>query len=77
MDEKELSALLKEGEGYRIEYKENASSLDKELTAFANSSGGTILVGVDDKGNVKGINATNSLKSQIQDTANNCDQRSP
>ena len=75
MDEKELSALLKEGEGYRIEYKENASSLDKELTAFANSSGGTILIGVDDKGNVKGINLTNSLKSQIQDTANNCDPK--
>ena len=36
---KELQIVLQEGEGYRIEFKEKLSELDKELVAFANASG--------------------------------------
>ena len=70
---KELNLILQEGEGYRIEFKERVSNLDREMVAFANSSGGRIFIGVSDKGDVVGINLTNELKSQVQDIANNCD----
>jgi len=36
--------MLEEGEGYRIELKESMTSIDKELVAFANSSGGRIFL---------------------------------
>lgn len=40
MDKKELALILKEGEGYFIEFKENFSGIEKDFVAFANSSGG-------------------------------------
>lgn len=71
MDEK-IKLFLQEGEGYKVEYKESVRDIDKELVSFANASGGIILLGVSDKSEIKGINITNNLKSQIQDIANNC-----
>lgn len=73
MDSKEFEFTLQEGEGYRIEFKESAAGLDKEMCAFANSSGGFIYLGIKDDGTVKGVNITNKLKSQIVDIAANCD----
>ena len=73
MNKKTLSFILKEGEGYKIEFKESLKDIDRELVGFANSSGGRIFLGINDTGNVKGITVTNSLKSQIQDIANNCE----
>jgi ATP-dependent DNA helicase RecG len=75
MDRKELEIILKEGEGYKIEFKEGISGLEKELVAFANASGGKILLGVTDDGKAKGIQITSELKSRIQDIANNCRPR--
>jgi len=72
MTPEELQFVLDEGEGQKIEFKENTSSLDKELVAFANSSGGRVFVGITDAKTVKGISVTNRLKSQIQDIANHC-----
>ncbi|MDP3103839.1 MAG: putative DNA binding domain-containing protein [Candidatus Methanoperedens sp.] len=72
MDRKELEMILKEGEGYKIEFKEGFNNLDKEIVAFANSSGGRIFLGVTDEGKIKGIGISNELKSRIQDIANNC-----
>ena len=72
MDKKEVNIILKEGEGYKIEFKESISGLEKELAAFANASGGKIFLGVTDDGKIKGIKITNELKSRIQDIANNC-----
>jgi len=72
MKSKELKLLIKEGEGYKIEFKESLSNIDKEMVAFANSSGGRILLGVTDDGQIKGISVSNRLKSQIQDISNNC-----
>ena len=46
MDKKELDMVIKEGEGYKIEFKEGLSNLEKELVAFANSSGGRIFLGI-------------------------------
>lgn len=76
MDKKELEFLLKEGEGYNLEFKEsNSSDLAKEICAFANATGGKILVGVNDKGEIRGIDITNRLRSQIIDTARNFDPK--
>ena len=72
MKEEEMQLVLEEGEGYKIEFKESLSNIDKEIVAFANSSGGRIFLGVGDDNEVKGIRITNELKSQIQDRANNC-----
>ena len=75
MDKKELNFILQEGEGFKIEFKEafDSKNLPKEIVAFANFEGGRILIGVNDKGEVKGIQITNKLKSGIQDLARNCD----
>jgi len=74
MKKKELLQILQEGEGQFVEFKEKAdSSLTKEIVAFANASGGKILLGVDDFGKVKGISISNKLKSQIMDFGRNCD----
>jgi ATP-dependent DNA helicase RecG len=72
MNKDELQLILEEGEGYRIEFKESITSIDKELVAFANSSGGRIFFGISDDKEIKGVNITNKFKSQIQDIANNC-----
>ena len=73
MTKKELDYILQNGESYYVEFKENVNkSLSKEITAFANASGGRIYIGVSDSGEINGIRITNKLKSQIQDCANNC-----
>lgn len=73
MDQEELKLILQEGENYSTEFKEGISKLDKEIVAFANSSGGRVFLGIDDKNNVKGIKITNKLKSDVNDIARNCD----
>ena len=73
MKKEELKLLREEGEGYLVEFKEKTANIDKEMVAFANGSGGKILLGISDNGNIKGIKITNKLKSQIQDIANNCE----
>ena len=70
----DLNAALELGEGQFIEFKELPDkNLPKEMVAFANASGGVIYLGITDNGKIKGIETSNRLKSQIQDTARNCD----
>jgi ATP-dependent DNA helicase RecG len=48
----DLAALLKRNEGKTPEFKRDLSSLDgalKCLVAFANTAGGTLVVGVEDR----------------------------
>jgi ATP-dependent DNA helicase RecG len=73
MTEQELKYILEQGEGYRIEFKEQCANLDREMVTFANSSGGFIYLGINDKNIVTGIEADNKLLSQVQDIAQNCD----
>lgn len=73
MTKDELSLVLDEGEGYRIEFKEQIANLDREMVAFANASGGFIFLGISDDRRVIGFKTDNRVKSQIQDIANNCD----
>jgi predicted HTH transcriptional regulator len=54
----ELQRLVIEGEGHQLEFKRKASHPEKivrEMIAFANTEGGTILIGVDDNGTLPGI----------------------
>lgn len=54
----ELLNLIENGENFYIEFKEEqikAKDLGEEIVAFANSEGGTILIGVSDDGTIKGV----------------------
>lgn len=72
-DENWFSLLLQEGEGYKVEFKERLANLDREIVAFANGAGGSIFLGISDDNHIKGIEITNSLKSEVLDIARNCD----
>ena len=75
MDKKEFEFLLKQGEGLKLEFKEDfdPKNLAKEFVAFANTEGGRVFIGVSDDGIIKGVQITNKLKAQIEDTARKCD----
>jgi len=74
MTEKDFEVILKTGESFFVEFKEKLDkSLAKEIVAFSNSQGGRIFIGITDNGEIKGIKITNKVKSQIFDTARNCD----
>ncbi len=54
----ELRKLVNQGEGPHLEFKRKASHPEKiirEMIAFANTDGGTVLIGVDDKGTIPGV----------------------
>ncbi|MDE0118556.1 MAG: helix-turn-helix domain-containing protein [Bdellovibrionales bacterium] len=71
MTGKQIKHLILTGEGYRIEFKQALDkSLIDEVCAFANSSGGHILMGVADDGTVEGIDTSNRTRSKIQDVLN-------
>ena len=69
----EVLDIIKTGEGYTIELKESInSSIGKDICAFANSSGGKIIIGVEDKTNkVIGYKLTNLDRSKVQNIARN------
>ena len=69
-----LSDLLALGEGSTVEFKRSLrSDLGREICAFANATGGVILLGVDDDGTVRGVEGHNRLKSQVQSVARSAD----
>ncbi|MBU0615714.1 MAG: putative DNA binding domain-containing protein, partial [Nanoarchaeota archaeon] len=74
MEHKEIIDLIKTGEGYTLELKEGLNtSIGKDICAFANASGGKIILGVRDDGSVKGFRLTNSDSSKIHDITRNMD----
>jgi len=69
--DKKLNNLVKTGEGYHLEFKESADkSFIEEVCAFANASGGKIILGISDSGEIKGAKTSNSFLSKIQDIVN-------
>ena len=69
---RDVMALISDGEGLRIEFKRHFSSpekIAKEMIAFANTKGGTILFGVDDDGSVFGLQSEKSELSEIEHTS--------
>jgi ATP-dependent DNA helicase RecG len=72
--DEELAFILEEGEGYTLEFKQNINEdLPKELVAFANASGGRILIGVNDRNQITGADLSNRALSKIEDMAAACD----
>lgn len=66
----EIEALIAQGEGQTVEFKETMPKRLVDLAttacAFANSAGGVILIGVNDKGVVVGTDFTNAQRSEVQ-----------
>lgn len=57
MSPKELKTLIDTGESTLLEFKRKATSpkkLAKEISAFANTKGGHLLIGIDDNGTIYG-----------------------
>ncbi len=70
----EIKSIIAAGEGYNAEFKVSIPSKIKEITeevcAFANASGGIVLIGVDDANTIKGITIDNGKRSAIQNSIN-------
>lgn len=63
----QLTELLALGESFTTEFKRSGTSnLGREICAFANASGGVILIGVADSGEIVGVADHNRLKSEVQ-----------
>ena len=83
MTKQEVKNIIQKGENIRIEFKESKNKLPKTLfetvCAFLNTDGGTILLGVNDNGKIKGINPNNisQLKKDIANLANNPEKLHP
>lgn len=77
MNKERLENIIKNGEGLTVEFKKAnkklPDSLFETVCAFLNRSGGTILLGVDDDGNISGIekNSVDVLCKQIANLSNN------
>ena len=70
MNHQTLSNLIAQGEGSTTEFKRAMpSDLGREICAFANASGGVVLLGVTDGGEVVGVADHNKLRSQVQSIA--------
>ncbi|WP_436910216.1 GmrSD restriction endonuclease domain-containing protein [Halosimplex marinum] len=80
-DKPSLEALIGKGENHRIEFKEtllydvyrdqpNADLKQeavKEIASFANAEGGTLIIGVDDDGDIKGLDRDLKLMDDKDD----------
>jgi ATP-dependent DNA helicase RecG len=70
----EIVKLLKEGESEKVEFKPSLSQTDKimgSISAFSNTKGGLIVIGVSDKGEVLGVDIG---KKTIESLANKIKQ---
>jgi len=66
MKEKELKKFLTTGETETVEFKENPNeSFYRNISAFANTKGGTIFLGADKKGNIKGIDQSSQFLEDL------------
>lgn len=57
----DVQDIIRCGENFYIEFKEEnikAKDLGEEIVAFSNSEGGTILIGISDDGEIRGITNT-------------------
>lgn len=69
MKNSEIEFLIKQGEGYNIEFKRKITKeLANEVCAFCNSTGGIIIIGIDDDNSIIGANDTNENRSKLQNT---------
>lgn len=66
MNEKELKRLLTAGETETVEFKESLNeSFYKNISVFANTKGGMLILGADKKGNIKGIESSSRFLEDL------------
>ena len=69
MNRKQLIELISQGESSTLEFKRKISSfhkIAKEISAFANTIGGYLLIGVDDDGSIVGVESEKSTVDEIK-----------
>jgi len=69
MNRKQLIELISHGESSTLEFKRKISSfhkIAKEISAFANTIGGYLLIGVDDDGSIVGVESEKSTVDEIK-----------
>lgn len=72
---RELKKLVSQGEGTKLEFKRKAAYPDKivrEMIAFANAHGGTLLVGISDDGGLAGLKHPEGESHVIQQSLRKC-----
>lgn len=77
---RDLKKLVSHGESSSLEFKRKASYPDKivrEMIAFANAKGGTLLVGISDDGQVAGLKHPEDDAYVIQQALRKCSPRLP
>jgi ATP-dependent DNA helicase RecG len=71
----DIKYMAYSGEGYNVEFKssvpQKVRELAEEICAFANSAGGYLLIGVNDKNQIIGEEIDNKKRSAIQDAVGN------
>ena len=73
MTVQELKKLVNAGEGKHIEFKKKIHHIDRllrEIVAFSNADGGTLLVGVQDNKLITGVKDTNEVISVLEKAIN-------
>jgi len=69
----DLKELVAKGESSTLEFKrkiQSTAKIAKEISAFANTKGGCLLIGVDDDGTIRGIESEKSVIEQIEIACN-------
>ena len=77
MDLAELQAIVRLGEDSKTQFKQSMNSSDAlaaEISAFANTKGGKLIIGVNDDGNIVGI-SSDEVKVLNQMISNVCSQK--
>lgn len=72
MNRTELDVMIEQGEGVRLEFKRTLSSpyrIARTLAAFANTAGGTLLIGVADDGRKLGVSSELREMQKIEQAA--------
>lgn len=68
MDIEKIKALIAGGESHQLEFKKSTGQLSpafESVTAFLNSNGGTVLIGVSNNGNIIGTEITDKNQQAI------------
>ncbi len=78
-----VKKILQQEESIRLEFKASKNALPKDIyetvCAFSNTAGGEILLGVEDNGNIVGVNKDNlvNYRKDFANTINNLSKISP
>ncbi|MBU3907184.1 MAG: ATP-binding protein, partial [Nanoarchaeota archaeon] len=80
MDIENLLRIIKEGESIEVEFKQSFHSFQdiaKIICAFANTQGGLLILGVDDRGKIEGIKENLDVVQQKIAQSNSTIQPNP